>query len=163
MSLRNGLLGLLSQGPKTGFDLMREFDVGASVIWPAPKSEVYRVLAGLKAEGLIDQSAAGARNARTYSITDSGRAELAAWIAEPTDYSLRYDPILKAVFLRNADPTLRKARARADLQFFKAQLDILLEIEGRRSPEDPRGDARDMAIGLYRALIAWAEKIVAER
>ena len=83
-----------------------EFDVAASVIWPAPKNEVYRVLAGLTAEGLIEQSAAGARNSRTYAITESGRAALADWIAAPTDYSLRYDPILKAVFLRGADPAL---------------------------------------------------------
>ncbi len=164
MSLKNAILGLLSQGPKTGFDLIREFDVARSVIWPAPQNEVYRVLAGLAKEGLVEAAAAGARGARTYAVTGAGRAVLDAWLAEPSDYTLRYEPMLKAVFLREADPALRRARAAADAAFFEEQLALLEEIDHRRAtwPSDPRKDLRTMAQGVYRAMLAWAREVEAE-
>src|SRR5215470_5327499 len=100
MSLNFAILGLLSERPRSGFDLIKEFDVAQSgVVWPAPQNEVYRVLAKLKAEGLIVEKEAGPRGRKTYAITKAGRAKLADWIAAPTDYTLRYDPILKAGFL----------------------------------------------------------------
>jgi len=161
MSLRKAILGLLSQAPMTGFDLVREFDVARSVIWPAPQNEVYRVLGALAQEGLIEMHATGARNARSYAITEAGRERLLEWLAEPSDYTLRYDPILKAVFLRGAPPALRRKRAAADLAFFREQLAKL-----EHGPHGPfvaqREDALHMAIGLYRALADWAEAIVDE-
>lgn len=163
MSLRNAILGLLSQAPMTGFDLIREFDVAQSVIWPAPQNEVYRVLAGLAKDGLIAPAASGPRGARAYQITQAGRAALAEWLAAPSDYTLRYEPILKAAFLRDADPALRRARAEADLAFFSAQSMMLEAAQARRKlgDPDPRGDARAMAVGLYKALMAWAREVAA--
>lgn len=164
MALRDAILGLLLEAPKTGFELVREFDVARSVIWPAPQNEVYRVLAALAAEGLISEHATGARGARSYAVTDDGRRQLAAWLAAPSDYTLRYEPVLKAVFLRDAPPALRQARAAADLEFFRAQIALLEAHAARRAAEaspDHRGDARDMALSLYRALADWAATIAA--
>lgn len=164
MSLKNAILGLLSQGPKTGFDLIRDFDVANSVIWPAPQNEVYRVLAALAKEGLIEAGAAGARGARTYAVTEAGLEVLNAWLAQPSDYTLRYEPMLKAVFLHEADPALRRARAAADAAFFEAQLALLEEIDRRRAgwASDPRKDLRTMAQRFYRALAAWARDVEAQ-
>lgn len=164
MSMRNAILGLLSQGPKTGFELIRDFDVARSVVWPAPQNEVYRVLAALAKEGLIEAGEAGVRGAKTYSVTPAGQAELDAWLAAPSDYTLRYEPMLKAVFLREADPALRKARAAADAAFFAEQLAQLERIELERAnwPRDARKELRTMAIGMYRAMLAWAQALEAD-
>lgn len=165
MSLRYAVLGLLSQRAMNGFELLKEFDAGQSVIWPAPQNEVYRVLAALVRDGLITEQAQGARGARTYAVTDEGRIVLAHWLAEPSDYSLRYAPILKAVFLRQASPQTRRARAEADLAFFMGQLDVLRASHAARAKsaeEDIRGDARTMAIAIYAALAEWARGILAE-
>ena len=164
MSLRNAILGLLSQGEKTGFDLIRDFDVERSVVWPAPQNEVYRVLAGLAKDGLIEAAAQGARGAKTYEITGSGRAELAAWLAAPSDYTLRYEPMLKAVFLRDAPPDVRQTRGAMDAAFFEAQVALLEEIHARRlgASDDPRIELRLMALGMYRAFAAWARQVEAE-
>ena len=166
MSLNYAVLGLLSERALSGFDLIKEFDVEQSgVIWPAPQNEVYRVLARLKAEGLIAEKEAGARGRKTYAITKAGRGALAQWISEPTDYTLRYDPILKAGFLAGLPPKLRAARAEADLAFYEGQLATLrrIERERRRSGEpDPREDVRKMAISFYSALIDWCRDVVRE-
>jgi DNA-binding PadR family transcriptional regulator len=147
----------------SGFDLIKEFDVAQSVVWPAPQNEVYRVLARLKAEGLIAEKEIGARGRRTYAITKAGRSELTQWIAAPTDYTLRYDPILKAGFLSSVMPKARAARAAADLAFYNEQLAILRRLDRERrsaNKPDPRSEVRKMAIGFYSALADWCRDII---
>ncbi len=163
MSLTYAVLGLLSERPMSGFDLIREFDVAHSVVWPAPQNEIYRLLAKLQAKGLIAEKEIGSRGRRTYAITKPGRGALAQWIAAPTDYTLRYDPILKAGFLAAMPADVRIARAEADLAFFTGQLAILRmsdkERKGSGKP-DPRADVRKMAIGMYGACAEWCRGIL---
>jgi DNA-binding PadR family transcriptional regulator len=166
VSLRNAVLGLLNEQPMTGFDLVREFDVARSVVWPAPQNEVYRVLAALAAEALIREHSVGARGARTYAITDAGRVAHVAWLEAPSDYALRYDPLLKAVFLRETPPKLRRARARADLAFFQEQIAILETAEadkGAVARRQRRADGRRLTLALYRAAADWARAIADDR
>jgi PadR family transcriptional regulator, regulatory protein AphA len=160
MSLRSAILGLLSQRPMTGFDLIREFDVSRSVIWPAPQNEVYRVLGAMAEEGAIEAESEGARNARTYAITAAGRAQLLTWLSAESDYSLRYEPILKAVFLRDAPAKLRRSRAEADLKFFNEQLATLEAIAANPARDHRRSDALTMAINFYRGMRDWAEAVL---
>lgn len=158
MSLRMAVLGLLAQRPMTGFELIREFDVTRSVIWPAPQNEVYRMLAGLEEEALVSIKSTGARGARTYAITAAGRALVAAWLKSESDYSLRYEPMLKAVFLSALSPRERRERAKADYEFFADQLGKLKAI-AKEKGENPRADARRMAIGFYTAMADWSRKL----
>lgn len=163
MSLNYAVLGLLSEKPMSGFDLIREFDVSHSVVWPAPQNEIYRVLAKLKGEGLIAEKESGARGRKTYAITRAGRAALAQWLAAPTDYTLRYDPMLKAGFLAAMPAQARVARLEADLAFYTEQLAILTTIEKARkktSEPDPRADVRAMAIDMYTALAKWCRDVL---
>jgi len=163
MSLKFAVLGLLAERPMSGFDLIREFDVAQSVVWPAPQNEIYRSLAKLLGEALIAEKETGARGRRIYTISKAGRTALAKWIAAPTDYTLRYDPILKAGFLAALPARVRLARVEADLAFYTEQL-ILLKKSGKERAKtgrpDPRADVRDMAIGMYTAMAEWCRDIV---
>lgn len=161
MSLRFAVLGIIAQKPSTGFDLRREFEVSESVIWPAPQNEVYRVLRDLRSEGLAQIVAKGARGKQVYAATDAGRKALSAWLLSPTDYTLRYEPVLKACFLDQVDPELRRARARQDLAFFQSQV-LLMNQRLKERPSgspDRREDARAMAAALYKALAGWAKAL----
>lgn len=165
MSLNHAILGLLSERPMSGFDLLREFDAADFVIWPAPQNEVYRVLARLQHEGLIAEKETGARGRRTYAITKAGRGALLQWIAAPSDYTLRYDPILKAGFLDGLPARVRAGRAEADLAFFSAQLALLKKYERAHKAADgpdPRATVRKMAIALYAALADWSCDVIKE-
>src|ERR1041384_201144 len=82
MSLRHAVLGLLSDGPASGYDLLKLFDLSLSNVWPATQSQLYAELGKLADSGLVSVSAEGPRGRKEYAITDEGLAELRHWITD---------------------------------------------------------------------------------
>lgn len=82
MSLRHALLGLLREGPASGYDLMQVFNLSLNNTWPATQSQVYAELGKLAEAGLLTVSAEGPRGRKEYTLTDSGLAELRHWLLE---------------------------------------------------------------------------------
>ena len=163
MTLKFAILGLLAEKPMSGFDLVGEFSTARSVIWPAPQNEVYKILRALLAEGAIKVAERGARGRVVYAITPDGRKALVAWLGEPSDYTMRYEPMLKAVFMRQAPPTLRRKIAQADLDFAHSQLAALRKADTehkRAGNRDNRQDARRLVILFYEAIEKWAKETV---
>jgi PadR family transcriptional regulator, regulatory protein AphA len=166
MTLKFAILGLLAENPMSGFDLVGEFDVARSVIWPAPQNEIYKILRTLESEGVIRVAETGARGRIVYAITTEGRATLTAWLREPSDYTMRYEPMLKAVFMRLATPAARRAIAKADGTFAEGQLTKLRQADTNRRAErspDPRADARRLIILFYEAMAKWAKEMADDR
>ncbi|WP_061291344.1 PadR family transcriptional regulator [Herbidospora cretacea] len=99
MSLRHALLGLLSEGPASGYDLLKLFDNSLANVWPATQSQLYGELGRLADAGLITVQSEGARGRKEYAVTDAGRAELRHWMLEvkPT-WIQRYDMLLRVFF-----------------------------------------------------------------
>src|SRR5689334_6306855 len=113
VSLRHGLLGLLADGPASGYDLLKIFDRSLAFIWPATQSQLYGELNRLAEDGLIIVSDEGPRRRKEYTITPAGRTELEHWLtdSEP-DRIRRNDAMLRVFFLG----TLRPAQAKAYLE-----------------------------------------------
>lgn len=65
MSLRHALLGLLSERPASGYDLLKLFDTSLAAVWPATQSQIYTELTKLAASGLITVAAEGRAAARS--------------------------------------------------------------------------------------------------
>src|SRR5580698_1967406 len=82
MSLRYALLGLLREGPASGYDLLRIFRLSLNNTWPATQSQVYTELTKLAEAGLLSVTAQGARGRKEYALTDAGLAELRHWLLE---------------------------------------------------------------------------------
>lgn len=110
MSLRIAALGLLSHGPASGYDLLREFEKSMANVWPATQSQLYSELNKLADGGLIEVSAVGARGRKEYRITDAGRVELRRWISESDDDPPFRSASLLRVFMLGAVPA-EQARA----------------------------------------------------
>lgn len=84
MSLRYALLGLLAEGPASGYELTRRFQEGiGSFAWTAGHSQIYPELARLVVDGLVEVVAEGPRGRRDHAVTESGRAALRAWLMGP--------------------------------------------------------------------------------
>jgi DNA-binding PadR family transcriptional regulator len=95
MSIRHGLLTLLDRRPMYGYQLRAEFEASTGSTWPLNVGQVYTTLSRLERDGLVtatsrvsiersEMATSGEPdNQRTYSITDAGRAEVAAWFATP--------------------------------------------------------------------------------
>lgn len=82
MSIRHGLLSLLAQGPRHGYQLRADFDSSTGSTWPLNVGQVYTTLSRLDRDGLV--RAAGEDEGRLlYEITDRGREELRRWFATP--------------------------------------------------------------------------------
>jgi PadR family transcriptional regulator, regulatory protein AphA len=101
MSLRHALLGLVREGPASGYDLLQIFKVSLHNTWPATQSQVYTELTKLADAGLLAVTAHGPRGRKEYTITDEGLAELQRWLRETQPEVHRNETMLR-VFLLGA-------------------------------------------------------------
>ena len=86
MSVRHGVLGLLSEGPKYGHQLRQEFEARTGDVWPLNVGQVYTTLQRLERDGLVesdDDATEGPQ--KTFHITPAGQEELARWLRTPPD------------------------------------------------------------------------------
>ncbi|MBP6015774.1 MAG: PadR family transcriptional regulator [Candidatus Promineofilum sp.] len=86
MSVRNAILGLLSQHPRHGYDLRAAFEalVGGEGVWEVKPAQIYSTLARLEEGGFVCREGVqqdGGPEKLIYSLTPSGRDELAEWYA----------------------------------------------------------------------------------
>jgi DNA-binding PadR family transcriptional regulator len=80
------LLGLLDREPSHGYDLKRDYDIYFGRGRPLPFGQVYATLARLARDGkaVAGEAEHGAGpDRKRYSITEEGRSEVEAWLAEP--------------------------------------------------------------------------------
>lgn len=105
MSLRHGLLGLLAEGPASGYDLARRFQDVLGALWPAQHPKIYAELARMTADELIVVDSHGPRGRKAYRITDAGLAEVRHWLsATEVDHTVRLEPLLRSFFFWLMDP-----------------------------------------------------------
>ncbi|GLW02005.1 PadR family transcriptional regulator [Streptomyces lavendulae] len=105
MSLRHALLGLLSERPASGYDLLKRFETSLANVWPATQSQMYTELSKLSADGLITVSAEGPRGRKEYTLTDEGLTELRHWLTETKPQrNTRSDLLLRVFFLNVLSP-----------------------------------------------------------
>ncbi len=86
MSVRHGLLALLSRGPRYGYQLRAEFEASTAATWPLNIGQVYTTLSRLERDGLVSRGDQGDQDEQgrvRYAITPEGRDELDRWFAKP--------------------------------------------------------------------------------
>ena len=115
---RHALLGLLHEGPASGYDLMQIFKLSLHNTWPATQGQVYTELGKLADAGLLSVRANGSRGRKEYTLTDAGLAELRRWLLETEpELNPRVDTMLR-VFLLGA---LTRGQARSYLTWLAGQ------------------------------------------
>ncbi len=130
MSLRFALLGFLTTEPASGYRLAQEFSDSMGWFWQASHSQIHPELKRLESEGLVrsERSHEDGRGTRIYSITDRGRTELDAWLAEDTEYPpLRDVERIKLVFLDQHPPEVIRKHLEAHRAHHQALLDTYSE------------------------------------
>jgi DNA-binding PadR family transcriptional regulator len=86
MSIRHGLLALLSHQPMYGYQLRSTFEQTTGATWPLNIGQVYTTLSRLERDGLVEEveePAAEDSGQRTYALTSEGRIEVARWFTTP--------------------------------------------------------------------------------
>jgi DNA-binding PadR family transcriptional regulator len=170
VSLRYSLLGLLAEQPRTGYELTRLFDESLLNVWPASHSQIYPELAKLAAEGLIRQTASGARGKKVYSITPAGMDEILAWLRTEPDHSTKNPSFLRVFFLWLMEPEDAVAFLEreelvheAKLREFEAKAELPVRDTSR---EWAFRLALDWGVRYEREMLewnAWARRVIEER
>ena len=143
MSLRSALLALLSSGPLTGYDVVKQFSTSVGHVWHDPDSQIYPELRKMPAEGLLSSRPVpwGSRGSTKteYSITPEGERALREWQDTPLSYVRARDPAqLKAAYFEWASPGAAAAQLRAHLEHYRQQraqaLEQIRALEDRTNP-----------------------------
>jgi DNA-binding PadR family transcriptional regulator len=176
MSLDFAILGFLNYHPYTGYDLKKIFDTSIRHFWPADQSQIYRTLARLTEEGLVEMEKVPQEDRpdrKVYSITDHGRQELMKWLAGPTPLSGPRSASLIQVFFAGQLPD---DAILAKFESFAAIMHALLtqydQIPAQITPyqreiKSPREHffwmlTLDSGIRSARAELEWAEAVIAQ-
>ena len=83
MSIRHGLLALLAQGPRYGYQLRAEFESSTGATWPLNIGQVYSTLNRLERDGLAVRVGADDEGRFVYRITAAGEGEALRWFGTP--------------------------------------------------------------------------------
>jgi DNA-binding PadR family transcriptional regulator len=114
MAVREGLLALLHEGPRYGYQLKTEFEAATGGVWPLNVGQVYTTLDRLERDGLVEVRGIEGETApsqKTYAITVDGVAALGEWWeAVPADDPPPRDELMLKVLMaieRGDDHALR--------------------------------------------------------
>ena len=150
------LLGLLTRGELSGYDLQRAGSDG--FFWAPTKSRIYAVLPQLEARGFATSREvvqSGRPNKQLYRITKSGRTALQAWLEEPPALDPERAPLLlKLYFGELIEPEILIAHVRkvkSDARELKRKLESAGPAESAYAELTVR-----QGVELARAMIRWA-------
>jgi DNA-binding PadR family transcriptional regulator len=77
MAVREGLMALLADEPRYGYQLKTAFESATGGVWTLNVGQVYTTLARLHRNGLVDVDHSGEQ--KRYSLTHGGREALGDW------------------------------------------------------------------------------------
>jgi DNA-binding PadR family transcriptional regulator len=135
--VRLGILALLSEGPRHGYQLIQDITERSDGAWAPSPGSIYPALSSLQDEGLIDDEKLEGR--RVFSLTDAGRA----YVADRQDQ-------IDAVFAQNSPTSEHEALAEVGVLMWGVG-EAALTVLGTGT-EAQRAEARDLLARTRRDL-----------
>jgi PadR family transcriptional regulator, regulatory protein AphA len=166
------ILGLLQQGPMSGYDIKRMIERTVGHFWRESFGNIYPTLAGLATAGLIalvdEDTSPGGRVRKRYRSTAAGKHELVAWLeAPPQPYIERNELLLKLFFASAVGPEraiVHLARALDDAEARLAEVVALERAVTERPERDADAPYRMLSIRLgvlgLGAYAAWCRESI---
>lgn len=159
------VLGLVALQPGSGYDLARLADHSVGYLWTPSRSQIYKILPRLVADGLATARRIRQRDRpdkALYSITPAGQRVLQRWLAETEEEPVR-DPNIFALKLFFCDLVpARAAHAQLDAyrEFLEARLTRFRAMAGAPNQGDSLFPQLILgrAIARIEATIHWVEE-----
>lgn len=85
MSVKHGLLALLVDGPRYGYELKSAFEARTGDTWPLNVGQVYTTLSRLERDGLVAKDGEDAEGHVLYRATPTGLREVQDWWDEAVE------------------------------------------------------------------------------
>ncbi len=166
------VLGFLSMGPMSGYDIKKMFEQSVINFWSESYGQIYPILKRLVDEGLATKSVQrqmGKPDRHVYAITERGTRELQAWLTEPPEYQKqRIEILLKLFFGQQGAVRDHIRHVQAFRDFHLRSLEKLDSIEDWvKSDHEENLELRywlmTVSFGqhVYRALSQWCSETLA--
>ncbi|MBD0283557.1 MAG: PadR family transcriptional regulator [Thermoleophilaceae bacterium] len=126
------ILGMLRNGPQSGYEIKRAVDHSTRFFWAASYGQIYPELTRLAKAGLVEghSQPTGGRRRTAYRLTDAGREELRRWLDRPPErLELRDEGLLKLFFAGAAEPGKAVEIIDAKRRLVEEKLAALRKIE----------------------------------
>ena len=99
---RYTVLGVLTLGPKSGYDIKKFIERSVGNFWRESYGQIYPTLRQLDADGLVShkvEDRQGRPDRIVYRITGKGHQELRDWLVQPIEIEIpRHELLLKLFF-----------------------------------------------------------------
>lgn len=167
---RYALLGLLTAGERTGYELRAEAEASVGHFWREGYGRIYPTLRQLAEEGLVSTRTEPGRAGparHVHALTEPGWRELRSWLARPVEPGPppRDELLLKLFLGRHAGPGDGTALLRERRELVSASLEryraIFRALEGEPEPDRThwRITVRHGEL-LARAALAWCDESI---
>ena len=162
------VLGTIAlRGPSTSYDLKRAVGRSIGYFWHFPHAQLYSEPQRLVELGLLDaETEAEGRLRRTFRLTDTGRDELRAWLAEPTPehFQMRDIAELKLFFNEVGEPGDVARLAREQVAAHRDRIAVYEDMQARYADLDAVAKRMiTLRLGLemeHAALRVWSALLV---
>lgn len=163
------LLGMLSLGPMTGYNIRRRIEFSIGNFWSESFGQIYPTLAKLHKQGFISAKPAQKAGAKVYALTPQGRERLKHWLKEmPQPRKPRNELLLKLFFAGKGSLAAarqqvleRRAACLADLSRYQA-IERRLKEEQAENPGLPFFlITLHYGLAEARAILSWADQTIA--
>ena len=127
------VLGALSHGPKSGYDISRLFEKNAMFFWNESYGQIYPMLHRLHKEGWAElevEHQDSGPDRKIYSLTDSGRAHLERWLRQPAqDFSMRDEVALRLDLAADANTALTQGMLEREVDLCRERLENFEDLD----------------------------------
>jgi DNA-binding PadR family transcriptional regulator len=174
MSLEYAILGFLNYQPFSGYDLKKLFDTSVRHFWPADQSQIYRTLARLTEQGLVELEVVEQTDRpdrKVYHITKTGQESLHQWLQGPAPVEeARSAPLIQVFFAGQLTDEEIVAKFEELAGVLRGALASYNQVPGRvgeyvEMVNSPRETffwmlTLDMGITVAEAQLKWVEGVI---
>jgi PadR family transcriptional regulator AphA len=169
----NALLGLLSLGPMSGYDIRQLIPRSIGHFWSESYGQIYPGLKRLSAAGFVvkkTERRKGSPDRHVYSLTAEGQARLKDWLKLPVaDVVPRSELLLKLFFGAHVSPSVSREHVMAFLETHEKALKTYASVAKalrREEAGDPQLPYWLMTLNFGRrrsaAFVAWSRETLKE-
>ena len=161
------ILGMLSMGPKSGYEIKGLVDRSTRFFWAASYGQIYPELHRLAEARLIEGSEdpQGERRRNVYRLTEDGGHVLQEWLGVPPEvFEMRHEGMLKLFFADALEPHERVQRLRDMEAQHRAKVAALREVEGGASKDPDSSSYLVLRFGIEfnEWVVEWCARTASE-
>jgi PadR family transcriptional regulator AphA len=172
-STPNALLGLLSLGPMSGYDIRQLIPQSIGHFWSESYGQIYPALKRLAAAGLVEKKVErkkGKPDRHLYSLTPAGRMQLQQWLKlPPADEPPRNELLLKLFFGARVSPAVSRDHVVSCMAAHERTLKVYAAMSRQLQKDQPNDPQlpywlMTLSFGRHRsaALVKWSKETLKE-